>query len=233
MSAGIIWYKNQPDSRRSDAVLDLLTDYCGAVKSHDVTVHPERIPLLISNILSRSDNVIIIGGAECRTQADNIVFILSRALGIPLETKYRSRSRYCYDRLRGLRLPSLAGSILFPTRQGGVEGILLRSGVQSIIVLPAHYRLTVAAAVGMREYFIPEVTRRRRAASAQKTTETSAAQRDYEKFRRNPKAAPVTREYSEYQLIETMERASRRAHEDSPDDTAFDYMYDDENRGGT
>lgn len=39
MSAGIIWYKNQPDSRRSDAVLDLLTDYCGAVKSHDVTVH--------------------------------------------------------------------------------------------------------------------------------------------------------------------------------------------------
>lgn len=234
MSAGIIWYKNQPDSRRSDAVLDLLSDYCGFVKSHDVTVHPGRIPLLISNIFSRCDNVIIIGGAECRTKEENIVFILSRALGIPLETKYRSRSRYCYDRLRALRLPSLAGSVLFPTRQGCVEGILLRSGTQCIIVLPANYRLTVAAAVSMREFFIPEVTDRRRAASAHKVQNTpEAAQKDYEKFRRNPKTAPVTREYSEYQLIETMERASRRAHEDSPDDTAFDYMYDDENRGGT
>lgn len=231
MSAGIIWYKNQPDSRRSDAVIDLLTDYCGNVKSHDVTVHPERIPTLIKNILSRCENVIIIGGAECRMREENIVYILSRALGIPLETKYKSRSHYCYDRLRGTRLPSLEGSILFPTRQGGVEGILLLSGNQSIIVLPALYRLTVAAAVGMREYFIPEVARRRRAAAARKTPE--AAQKDYEKFKRNQKSVPVTREYSEYQLIETMERASRRAHEDSPDDTAFDYMYDDENRGVT
>ena len=233
MSAGIIWYKNQPDSRRSDAVLDLLTDYCGAVKSHDVTVHPERIPLLISNILSRCDNVIIVGGAESRTPEENIVFILSRVLGIPLETKYRSRSRYCFDRMKGSRLPSLEGSVLFPTQKGCVEGILLRSGVQSIIVLPAHYRLTVAAAVGMREFFIPEVTKRRRAASAARESSAVHAQKDYEKFKRSTKPAPVTREYSEYQLIETMERASRRAHEDSPDDTAFDYMYDDENRGGT
>lgn len=230
MSAGIIWYKNQPDSRRSAAVCDLLTDYCGSIRSHDVTVRPDRIGSLINNIFSHSENVIIIGGAECRTKEDNLVYILSRILGIPLETRYRSRSRYCYDRLNGTRLPSLAGSILFPTRQGCVEGILLRSGIQSIIVLPVNYRLTVAAAVGMREYFIPEVTRRRRI-SDYKAPEVR--QKDYEKFKRSPKAAPVTREYTEYQLIETMERASRRAHEDSPDDTAFDFMYDNENRGGT
>ncbi len=230
MSTGIIWYKTQPDSRRAAAVTDLLTDYCGAVRSHDVTVHPNRIAPLIRNILFRCENVIIIGGAECQRKEDNIVFILSRALGIPLETKYRSRSRYCFDRMRGTRLPSLAGSVIFPSHQGGVEGILLMSGHQSIIVLPANYRLLTAAAVGMREFFIPEVTRRRRA-SAEKTL-PEIRQKDYEKFKRSPKPAPVTREYNEYQLIETMERASRRAAEDSPDNTAFDYMYDDENRGG-
>lgn len=59
MSAGIIWYKTQPDSGRSSAVTDLLSDYCGAVRSHDVTVHPNRIAPLIQTILSRSDNVIL------------------------------------------------------------------------------------------------------------------------------------------------------------------------------
>ena len=231
MSAGIIWYKTQPDSRRSAAVHDLLTDYCGVVRSQDVTVHPNRIAPLISDIFSRSENVIIIGGAECQRQEDNIVFILSRVLGLPLETRYRSRSRYCYDRLRNTRLPSLDGSVLFPTRKGGVEGILLTSCTQSIFVLPANYRLTVAASVAMREYLIPVVARRRKAAEEQFVPEIK--KKDYEKFRRNPKQAPVTREYSEYQLIETMERASRRAGEDSPDDTALDYMYDDQNRGGT
>lgn len=230
MSTGIIWYKTQPDSRRSDAVSDLLTDYCGAVKSHDVTVRPERLAPLISHIFTRSENVIIIGGAECQQQEDNIVFILSRALGIPLETKYRSRSRYCYDRLRGSRLPSLEGSVLFPTRRGSVEGILLVAGSQSIIVLPSDYRLMVSAAVGMREYFIPEVARRRRDLTEKKIA--PIRHKDYEKFKRSPKAAPETREYSEYQLIETMERASRRAAEDSPEGTAFDYMMDDDNRGG-
>ena len=98
-------------------------------------------------------------------------------------------------------------------------------------MLPAHDRLTVAAAVGMREYFIPEVTRRRRASAERNAPEIR--QKDYQKFKRSSKNAPVTREYSEYQLIETMERASRRAAENSSDDTSFDYMYDDENRGWT
>ncbi len=232
MSSGIIWYKTQPDSKRSAAVNDLLTDYCGTVRSHDVTVHPNRIASLISDILSRCENVIIIGGTECQRQEDNIVFILSRALGLPLEIKFRSRSRYCYDRLRNTRLPSIAGSVLFPTRHGGPEGILLTAGIQSIIVLPADYRLTVAAAVSMREYFIPEVVRRRRASAAVQPA-VEVKNKDYEKFRRNPKPIHVTREYTEWQLIETMERASIRAAEDSPDDTAFDYMYDDQNRGST
>lgn len=231
MSAGIIWYKTQPDSRKISAVNDLLTDYCGAIKSHDVTVHPNRIAPLISNILSRCENVIILGGAECQKQDDNIVFILSRALGLSLETKYRSRSHFCYDKLRNTRLPSIEGSVLFPTRAGCVEGILLSSGNQNIIVLPADYRLAVSAAVGMREFFIPELTQRRRSETIQKKQETT--QKDYEKFARNRLSTPVTREYSEYQLIETMERASRRAAQDLPDDTAFDYMYDDQNRGSS
>ncbi|MBQ9903045.1 MAG: hypothetical protein IJM51_11805 [Clostridia bacterium] len=230
MSAGIIWYKTQPDSKKNEAVNDLLTDYCGSILSHDVTVRPERIAPLISSILSRSENVIIIGGIECQNQEENIVFILARVLGIPLEMKYRSRSRYCFDKLRNTRLPSLSGSVLFPARKGYPEGILLTSGKQSIIVLPVNYRLAVSAAVTMREYFIPEVSRRRQRASTE--TAPEIRQKDYEKFKRSRKTAPQTREYSEYQLIETMERASRRAYEDSPDNTAFDYMYDDQNRGG-
>ena len=192
MAAGIIWYKTQPDSKKTDAVYDLLTDYCGSIKSHDVTVQPDRIASLISNILLRCENVIIIGGIECQNQQDNIVFILSRILDIPLETKYRSRSRYCFDKLRNVRLPSLAGSVLFPTRAGYPEGILLTAGDQSIIVLPSHYRLAVSAAVAMREYFIPEVSRRRHAASAKNAPEIR--QKDYEKFKRSQKTGPITRE---------------------------------------
>ena len=86
MSAGIIWYKNQPDSNISAAVSDLLCDYCGSIKSHDVTVRPGRIASTISNILIRCENVIIIGGMECQKQEDNIVYVLSRVLNIPLET---------------------------------------------------------------------------------------------------------------------------------------------------
>ena len=229
MSAGIIWYKIQPEGKTFDAVSDLLGDYCGSVKSHDITVHPQRIAQAIGNILLRCDNVIIIGGLECQRQDDNMVFILSRALGIPLETGYRSRSRFCFDKLRGTRLPSLSGAVLFPARGSGPEGILLTAGAQSIIVLPASYRRTVSSAVAMREYFIPEVARRKHAAALKEEPET--AQKDYEKFKRSTKQRPVTREYNEYQLIETMERAARRAAEDSDDNTAFDYMYDDQNRG--
>ena len=230
MSAGMIWYKTQPDSKRSAAVSDLLTDYCGMVRSHDVTVRPERVGKIISSIFQRCENVIIIGGLACQKKNENMVYILSRVLGIPLEERYRSRSRFCYNRLKSLRLPSLCGSVLFPTGQGFPEGILLTAGGQNIIVLPSDPGCVVSAAVSMREFFIPEVTRRRRA-SAEKTL-PEIRQKDYEKFKRSPKPAPVTREYNEYQLIETMERASRRAAEDSPDNTAFDYMYDDENRGG-
>lgn len=230
MSAGIIWYKTQPDSKRSTAISDLLTDYCGCIKSHDVTVQPHRIPIIIRDILTRCDNIIIVGGQECQRQEENIVFLLSNALDISLETKYKSRSRYCFDKLRNARLPSLAGSVIFPVRAGCPEGILLTAGCQNIIVLPANYRLAVSAAVSMREYFIPEVSRRRRAASVKAAP--AIQQKDYQKFSKNSKAAPITRVYDEYQLIETMERAAWRAGEDASDDTAFDFMYDDQNRGG-
>ena len=232
MSAGIIWYRTQPEGRLSSAVNDLLTDYCGSIKSHHVTVQPQRIAPIISDIFLRCENVIIIGGAERQSQDENIVFILSRVLGIPLETKYRSRSRFCYDRMRELRLPSLAGSVLFPVRTGIPEGILLTSGEQNIIVLPSHYRAAVSVSVAMREFFIPEVSRRKRMEAEKKLMRQEPAQREYEKFRRSSKTVPVTRVYDEYQLIETMEKASMRAGEDFPDDTAFDYMYDDRNRGG-
>jgi hypothetical protein len=230
MSAGIIWYKTQPDSKRSSAVSDLLSDYCGAVRSHDVTVRPERLGQIISGIFQRCENVIIIGGMECQRQADNILFILSRVLDIGLEEKYRSRSRYCYNRLKSLRLPSLCGSVLFPVGQGFPEGILLTAGEQHIIVLPAELNGLISASVSMREYFIPEVARRRRESSP-RPKDDGPEQRDFEKFKRRRKHAPVTREYDEYQLIRTMERASGRAAMNSDDDTAFDYMYDDQNRG--
>ena len=230
MSAGVIWYKTQPDSRRSAAVSDLLTDYCGIVRSHDVTVRPERIGTIISGIFQRCENVIIIGGLACQNKNENMVFILSRVLGIQLEERYRSRSRFCYNKIKGLRLPSLCGSVLFPTGQGFPEGILLTAGGQNIIVLPADPVGVVSAAVSMREYFIPEVARRRKELSARPVT-PEPPQREYEKFRRRQAHAPVTREYDEKQLIRTMERAAGRAAMDSGDDTAYDYMYDDQNRG--
>lgn len=232
MSAGIIWYKTQPNSRLSKAVGDLLTDYCGSIRSHHVTVQPGRIAPLLSENFLRCENVIIIGGFECRKPEENIVFVLARALSIPLEVKYLSRSRFCYDSFRDLRLPSLEGAILFPTQPGCPEGFLLSAGTQHILVLPSQYRPAVSAAVSMREFFVPEVARRKRAAAA-RAAPANDGQKDYVKFKRNSRASPVTRVYDEKQLIDKMERALWRVREDSPEDASFDYMVDDSNRGSS
>lgn len=211
MSAGLIWYKTQPDSSVAGAVSDLLADFCGTIQSHDATVRPERVAPMLRDVLERSDHVILVGGLDCMRPEENIVFLLSRALGIPLETDRRSRSRFCFDRLRGTRLPSLAGSLLFRSRFGGPEGILLLAGSQSIIVLPAFPRAAVSLAVSMREYLAPRAAARKNA-SVTFSDGDDRASRDYEKFRRKPQKRLVTREYDENALHSVMQHAIRRAH---------------------
>lgn len=226
-SAGMIWYKMQPDTQIAAAVNDLLTDYCGSVKSYDTTVRPQKMPAIIQTILSRSDSVIIAGGLERSNSEDNIVFILSHALGIPLETGYRSRSRYCFDSLRAARLPSLSGAVLFPTKRGGPEGFLLTAGQQNIIVLPSQRRRAISTAVSMREFLIPRVIKRRQNAITEPARPSE--HKEYAKFRRSLKRQLVTREYSEEQLQTAMENAAFRARQKANRDWD-DFMYDDSNR---
>ena len=228
MSAGMIWYKTQPDSAIASTVNDLLTDYFGPVTSHDTTVKVEKIAPLLRDILSRSGNAIIVGGLDCRSQEENIVFLLSRILNISLEFTYRSRSRFCYDRLHSRRLPSLSGSVLFPCRFGGPEGVLLLSGEQSILLLPAASRAAISIAVSVREFLAPKVAQRKKnIAVAPPSVED--APKDYQKFSRKPQKKLVTREYDEEALRSVMERTVRRAHR--KDAMHFsESMYDDSNR---
>lgn len=206
MSAGIVWYKMQPDSDTSAAINDLLTDYCGNIKSHDVTVKPQRVSVLTAEILLRSDAVVFVGGMDVINPEQNIVFVISRALGIPLELGKRSRSKYVFDTLHGTRLPSLRGSVLFPTRFGGPEGILLMSGSQTVIVLPGMTRAAIAAAVSMRKFLAPYVRARKNDAAS--TLPKTSEPKEYCKFdRRRVRRQSVTREYSESGLNNVMERA--------------------------
>lgn len=229
MSVGMIWYKTQPDSAIASAASDLLTDYCGSITSHDTTVRAEKIAPLLQEILSRSGNVIIVGGLDCRSQEENIIFILSRILNIPLESTYRSRSRFCYDRLHNRRLPSLSGSVLFPCRFGGPEGVLLLSGEQSILLLPTAVRAAVSVAVSVRKFLAPKVAQRQKRAAVVPLSD-EYMQKDYEKFIRKPQKKLITREYDEDELRSVMERTIRRAHR--KDDMHYsESMYDDSNRG--
>lgn len=207
MSAGTIWYKMQPNSEIATAISDLLTDYCGSVKSHDTTVKSQKIASLMAEILSRSDAVIVVGGMEAITPEENIVHLISRTLGIPLEEGKRSRSQYIFDTLHGTRLPSLKGSVLFPTRFGGPEGILLLSGRQTVIVLPGMTRAAVVAAVSIRKFLVPYVQERR--SDAYSALSEVYEPKSYGKFGHSARARrqSVTREYSESRLNAVMDRA--------------------------
>ena len=206
MSAGTIWYKMQPNSEIAAAISDLLTDYCGSVKSHDTTVKPKRIAPLMAEILARSDAVIVVGGMEAITPEENIVHLISRTLGIPLEEGKRSRSKYVFDTLHGTRLPSLQGAVLFPTRFGGPEGILLMADRQTVIILPSMTRAAVVAAVSIRKFLAPYVQMRRSEAFSLQAEEYIP--KDYGKFRNsNTRRQSMTREYSESKLNAIMERA--------------------------
>lgn len=206
LSAGTIWYKMQPNSEIATAISDLLTDYCGSIKSHDTTVKPQKIAPLMAEILSRSDAVIIVGGMEAITPEENIVHLISHTLGIPPEEGKRSRSKYVFDTLHGTRLPSLKGSVLFPTRFGGPEGILLMAGHQTVIILPGMTRAAVVAAVSMRKFLAPYVQQRRSEAFSLQSEEYIP--KDYGKFRSdNTRRQSMTREYSESRLNAVMDRA--------------------------
>lgn len=207
MSAGTIWYKVQPDSEIARAVSDLLSDFCGSIKSHDATVLPQKMVSLTAAVLSRSDTVIIVGGLDAISPEENTVFLLSKALGIPLEEGRRSRSRFVYDTLHSTRLPSLAGAVLFPSRFEGPEGMLLMSGQNAVIVLPSMARAAVTMAVSMRRFLAPYAAERKQAEQGGKT-ESLPEQKDYEKFRRSiVRKRQTTRVYTERQLQSVMERA--------------------------
>ena len=225
----MIWYKTQPHSAIASAANDLLTDYCGNITSHDTTVRAEKIAPLLRDILSRSESVIIVGGLDCRSQEENIVFLLSNILTIPLESNYRSRSLFCFDRLHNRRLPSLSGSVLFPCRFGGPEGVLLLAGEQSIILLPSSVRAAISVAVSVREFLAPKVAQRKKNISVVPLSD-DYGQKDYQKFTRKPQKKLVTREYDEEELRSVMERTIRRAHRKEGMHLS-ESIYDDSNRG--
>lgn len=221
MSAGIVWYKMQPDSEIACAISDLLTNYCGSIKSHDVTVKPQNISVLMSKILSRSEAVIFIGGMDEIIFENNIVYLISHALGISLERGKHSRSKYVFDTLHSTRLPSLKGSVLFPTRFGAPEGILLMSGNQTVIVLPRMTRAAIISAVSMRRFLAPYV-REHKSHTISELPEPLIP-KDYVKFNRDHAYRKfVTREYSESGLNSVMQRAVSYARRKAASD---DYDY--------
>lgn len=201
MSVGMIWYKTQPDSAIASFTDKALSDLLGRITSHDITVHPQKIAPMIKSVFSRSNNVIIVCGPEAVRTENNIISILSHALGIPIETRSRSRSKFCCDTIRGIRLQSLAGSVLFPSRFGGFEGILLMSGVQNIIVLPAAAKSVQSMVVSMHKFLLPQIR-------AQQTMKVQA-EKNTSDTKLNPGSVPqsTTRSYDEYELQCKMENA--------------------------
>ncbi|MBQ4313553.1 MAG: class B sortase, partial [Clostridia bacterium] len=136
MKAHVIWYRSRPSEGITARLRTMLRAIRSEETSQDVTIKPESIPLMLSNALKTHEIVIIIGGMDLMHEEENSVFILSKCLSIPLERGNASRSSYIHDSLRATTLPSLDGSILFPSRGGGPEGVLLTAGEQTILLLP-------------------------------------------------------------------------------------------------
>ena len=227
MSAGIIWYRMQPDSAISRAVNDLLSDFCGGICSLDATVQPQKLLSLTADVMKRSHTAIIIGGLDAISQEENTVFLLSEALNVPLEKGKRSRSRFVYDTLRGTRLPSPQGAVLFPSRFDGPEGILLMAGKDTIMLLPGMRQAAVSIAVSMRKYLAPYAEKRRSAEEVSLPPVLSGNCKTYQKFpSQTLRKSTTARVYSESQLQSIMARAAsgarRRRRAGSGETEAFD-----------
>lgn len=207
MSAGMIWYKTQPDASIASVSDRLLSEIYGGIVSHDITVQPQKIGTMIANVFSRCNTVIIVGGLNTVKFEENIIYILSRVLGIPIENGVLSRSHHCCDTIRGTRLPSLAGSILFPSRFGGPEGILLKAGSQTIIVLPADAQSAKAITLSMHKFLVSRIRSQQQIQKV--AVHDIHGEEDYRKFKNGAtrKNAAATREYDEFELQNAMETA--------------------------
>jgi hypothetical protein len=202
----------QPDSTISRAVNDLLSDFCGGIRSLDATVQPQKLLSLTADVMKRSHTVIIIGGLDAISQEENTVFLLCNALGVPLERGKRSRSRFVYDTLRGNRLPSPQGAVLFPSRFDGPEGILLTAGEDTVLLLPGMRQAAVSIAVSMRKFLAPYAAKRYNASEVPTASVASPECKTYQKFQSpSLRKSAATRVYSESQLRRIMARAASGA----------------------
>jgi len=136
MRASVIWYRSRPSDELSAHLRDTLSVIEADLAGETATIEPSKLPLMLARALRSEDGVIVIGGMELIKQEENSVFILSRCMALPLENGDSSRSEYIYDTLRGTKLPSFRSAMLFPSANGGPEGMVIYSGTQLLILLP-------------------------------------------------------------------------------------------------
>lgn len=137
MHAGIIWYRVRPSAAAAKKIEYMLAGIDCAMHSEETTIRPENIPALLADSLSRNTVTVIVGGMELLRERDNIIYILSSCLSLPIEEGRRSRSGYIYDTLRAVVLPTFEQAILFPSAvPEAPEAVLVTASGQAIIILP-------------------------------------------------------------------------------------------------
>lgn len=136
MNASIIWYRARPSDELEQRLKDTLASVKAEVVEENVTIKAEQIASLLAAALRTTDITVTVGGMDLRRDEENIIFLASKCIRVPLEKGRYSRSGYIYDPMRGARLPSFETAVLFPSAGGGAEGAVLVSGAQTIIMLP-------------------------------------------------------------------------------------------------
>ncbi len=136
MKISFIWYKSPSSHSVINSAVREFSRLVPVVNNEYSTVDPQSIPRLLKDALEESDTVIITGGLNLIRESENIIFILSKCLGLTVENDSRSRSAFMFDSIRGRMLPSFTDAVLFPYRRGEPEGVLLKAGRQQIIILP-------------------------------------------------------------------------------------------------
>ena len=156
LKASLIWYRARSGGELTARVKELMTALGAEIISEKTTINPGQVPSLLMRALKNSDISVIIGGLDMLRKEENTVSILSRCLAVKLEEGEKSRSKYIYDSLRGMPLPTFETAVLFPSVWGGPEGMSITAGLKTIILLPWMERQHMDIITMMQEH-LPDI----------------------------------------------------------------------------
>ena len=129
MKFELIFYLARQTEENLDLIENGLAGLGQSMAAACATQNPKDLAVVLAEAVMRSQ-VVFISGGLLRTDSFNTVNVISRALDIPLELKAGYSSPDMKNAL------TLSGGITIPGVVDGMDGCVLVSGLQTIVLLP-------------------------------------------------------------------------------------------------